>query len=70
MDNSVCKIGHFLPFQGCVTFCNTVKIMSNNIDVTTTATKTLYLKHCYKGSTDFKGVEFRARHPSNPYYPL
>lgn len=25
MDNNVCKIGHFLPFQGCVTYSNTEK---------------------------------------------
>lgn len=37
MDNNVCKIGPFLPFQGCVTYSNT-NIMSNNVNATTTAT--------------------------------
>lgn len=68
MDNNVCKIGPFLPFQGCVTYSN-ANIMSNNVNVTTTATKPLYLQHFSKGSRDFRGVAFRAKHPSNPNYP-
>lgn len=71
MDNNVCKIGHFLPFRGCVTYSNTeTNIMSNNVEVTTTATEPLYLQHCSNGSRDFKGFAFRARHPSNPNYPV
>lgn len=32
MDNNVCKIGHFLPFHGCVTYRNTEKTNINNME--------------------------------------
>lgn len=44
--------------------------MRNNVEVTTTATKPLYLQHCSKESRDFKHVALQERHPSNPNYPV
>lgn len=69
MDNNVCKIGTFIPFQGCVTYSN-ANIMSNNVNVTTTATKPLYPATFFQGVQRLqRGVAFRAKHPSNPNYP-